>query len=147
MRIGDVAALAGVHRETLRYYERRGLLPDPGRRASGYRDYTAEAVLLVRFIRRAEHLGFDLDDVEVLLALADGGPEEASVTRRLTDEKIAQLDDKIACLCAMRTALRQFIATCRLPPRQRCCPLVSSTDVLGPLMPAGSMSKVDAHAD
>ena len=69
MRIGTAAAQAGVNIQTLRYYERRGLLPRPPRRTSGYREFPDDAVRIVRFIKRAQDLGFTLDEIEELLRL------------------------------------------------------------------------------
>ena len=75
MRTAEVAATAGVNVQTLRYYERRGLLPAPERLGSGYRSYTPEAVRVVRFVKRSQQLGFTLDEIGSLLELAAGGPE------------------------------------------------------------------------
>jgi len=69
IRIGEVAARAGVNVQTLRYYERRGLLKPPARRPSGYREYSPDAVRVVRFIKRAQQLGFTLDETGELLRL------------------------------------------------------------------------------
>jgi len=71
LRIGEVAGRAGVNVQTLRFYERRGLLPEPPRRASGYREYAPESVRRVRFIKRAQELGFTLAEVEELLRLRE----------------------------------------------------------------------------
>ncbi len=75
MWITQAARQAGVNVQTLRYYERRGLLPKPARRESGYREYTPEAVLIVRFVKRAQDLGFSLDEVEQLVKLRGVAPE------------------------------------------------------------------------
>jgi MerR family transcriptional regulator, mercuric resistance operon regulatory protein len=74
MRTHEVADRAGVNAQTLRYYERRGLLSAPPRSPSGYRDYPASAVRVLRFVKRAQELGFTLTDVAELLSLAEGGP-------------------------------------------------------------------------
>lgn len=74
MRTSELAGRAGVNSETLRYYERRGLLDEPPRTSGGYRDYPDGAVELLRFIKRAQELGFTLDEVEELLDLDSGGP-------------------------------------------------------------------------
>jgi DNA-binding transcriptional MerR regulator len=74
MRISELAGQAGVNPQTLRYYVRRGLLDEPPRSQGGYRDYPAAAVELLRFIKRAQQLGFTLDEVEELLHLNQGGP-------------------------------------------------------------------------
>jgi Hg(II)-responsive transcriptional regulator len=128
MRSGQVARQAGVNVETLRYYERRGLLPSPPREGSGYRAYGSDAVRIVRFVKRAQELGFSLDDVEALLELAGGGPDGCEAVQRLTGERIAELDRRIADLQAMRTSLLRLVATCHRPRRDRECPLIRSIE-------------------
>ncbi|MFI1920295.1 MerR family transcriptional regulator [Nocardia sp. NPDC020380] len=76
MRTGELAARAGVNAQTLRYYERRGLPARPPRSPAGYRSYPVEAVEVVRFVKRAQELGFTLEEIEELLELAAGGPED-----------------------------------------------------------------------
>jgi Hg(II)-responsive transcriptional regulator len=124
----QVAQRAGVNAQTLRYYERRGLLPDPPRTAGGYRAYGPEAVRIVRFVKRAQELGFSLAEIEVLLHLADGGPEYCDAARQLAENKVADLDTKIATLNAMRASLSRLIATCARPRRERDCPLLESLE-------------------
>jgi DNA-binding transcriptional MerR regulator len=97
-----VAEQAQVNPQTLRYYERRGLLPEPERSPTGYRAYRSEAVRVVRFIKRAQELGFSLDDVESLLHLAEGGPDSCEAARSLATDKLADLDRRIAQLQSMR---------------------------------------------
>ena len=77
--------------QTLRYYERRGLLAEPARSTSGYRSYPQDAVRRVRFIKRAQELGFTLTEVETLLELAGGGPDSFDTDGAMTTEKIADL--------------------------------------------------------
>src|SRR5262249_40809564 len=105
MRIGEVAARASVHVETLRYYERRGLLREPKRQPSGYRSYGEDSVRLVRFIKRAQVLGFTLSEIEELMRLAEGGPESCREVRAVTRAKIQDLDQRITSLVAMRRSL------------------------------------------
>ena len=93
MRTGEVAASAGVNAQTLRYYERRGLLHEPPRRDSGYRAYTSETVKVVRFIKRAQEVGFTLDEVEMLLHLAEGGPANCDAVKVLAQEKLGDLEN------------------------------------------------------
>lgn len=116
--------------QTLRYYERRGLLPAPARSPSGYRAYGPQAVRIVRFIKRAQDLGFALHDVESLLKLAQGGPAGCEATRGLATGKIADLDARIADLQGMRTALARLVETCEQPRDRRECPILAeiSTD-------------------
>ncbi len=89
MRTAQVAELAGVNTQTLRYYERRGLLPNPERTRAGYRDYGPDAVRTVRFVKRSQELGFTLTEIETLLVLADGGPDSCEATQHLATEKIS----------------------------------------------------------
>jgi len=91
-----MASQAGVNVQTLRYYERRGLLPAPARRESGYREYPSDAVRVVRFVKRAQELGFSLAEVETLLDLAAGGPDSCDLAQELATQKIGELDAKIA---------------------------------------------------
>jgi Hg(II)-responsive transcriptional regulator len=128
MRTGQVAAEAGVNVQTLRYYERRGLLPEPERRESGYRVYGPDAVRTVRFIKRAQELGFGLRDAQALLALAAGGPDGCDAARELAREKLAELDRRIADLSAMRASLDRLAATCEKPRAERECPLLQSIE-------------------
>jgi Hg(II)-responsive transcriptional regulator len=128
MRTGELAAEAGVNVQTLRYYERRGLLPEPARRNSGYRAYGPEAVRIVRFVKRAQELGFGLREAETLLGLAAGGPESCDAARELAEEKMAELDRRIADLRAMRDSLQRLTATCARPRADRDCPLLQAID-------------------
>lgn len=128
MRTAQVARRAGVNTQTLRYYERRGLLPDPGRTSSGYRAYPDDAVRIVRFIKRAQELGFTLTQIEVLLDLAAGGPDSCDATQQLVTEKLGELNAKIDSLIAMRDALEQLVDTCALPREDRDCPLLHRLD-------------------
>lgn len=124
MRIGEVATRAGVHIETLRYYERRGLLPAPAREASGYRRYPDDSVQIVRFIKRAQQLGFTLDDIEELLRLAVGGPASCREVRALARAKIADMEQRIETLEAMRRSLVALVDTCHRRAVDRECPLI-----------------------
>jgi DNA-binding transcriptional MerR regulator len=81
MRTIELARTAGVKPPTLRYYERRGLLPTPARTGSGYRSYGPDAVRIVRFVKRAQQLGFTVTGVAALLELAAGGPDPCSEAR------------------------------------------------------------------
>jgi Hg(II)-responsive transcriptional regulator len=128
MRIGEVARRAAVNIQTLRYYERRGLLRAPARLQSGYRAYDDDAVAVVRFIRHAQELGFTLADIDELLHLAHGGPERCAAVRALATAKIAELDRKIASLAAMRRSLERLVKTCTRPHDRRECPLLDALE-------------------
>src|ERR671925_17590 len=107
MRIGEVAQRARVNAQTLRYYERRGLLPSPTRRPSGYREYTAETVALVRFIKRAQELGFSLRDAGELIGLRQNPSRSRGAVRAVAVRKVADIAGRIRRLTAMQRALEQ----------------------------------------
>jgi MerR family transcriptional regulator, mercuric resistance operon regulatory protein len=123
-----VAARAAVNPQTLRYYERRGLLAAPVRSPAGYRAYPAGAVRRVRFIKRAQELGFTLAEVESLLHLAEGGPASCDRVRALAEEKITDLGRRIADLQALQSGLTRLVATCERPRGQRECPILHELD-------------------
>jgi Hg(II)-responsive transcriptional regulator len=136
LRTGELARRAGVNVETLRFYERQGLLPAPPRRASGYRDYPAETVDLVRFIQRAQHLGFSLREIRELLALRQVPRATCGDVVVLAQRKIAQIGAKISDLRAMRSALAKLLKGCTggsTPIAE--CPIIES------LAGAGSAKK------
>ena len=112
MWITETAREAGVNTQTLRYYERRGLLPKPPRRGSGYRDYSDDAVRIVRFIKRAQELGFSLDEIEQLVRLRGVRRGERHRVRAIAERKIVEIDKKIAHLQSMRSALDHLVASC-----------------------------------
>jgi DNA-binding transcriptional MerR regulator len=122
VRTSEVAAQAHVNTQTLRYYERRGLLPAPERTRSGYRTYTADAVRVVRFVKRAQQLGFTLDDIEDLLQLVEGGPDSCDEAGTMARTRVADLQLRIAELAGMRDALARLIDTCDQPRAERDCP-------------------------
>jgi Hg(II)-responsive transcriptional regulator len=126
MRTSEVADRAGVNMQTLRYYERRGLLDAPPRTPGGYREYPSSAVSVLRFVKRAQQLGFSLDEVDELLNLADGGPDNCDGARVLAETHLAELDRKIADLTRMRDSLGELLSTCARPRAERSCPLLQA---------------------
>lgn len=133
MRTHEVAERAGVNAQTLRYYERRGILPDPPRSQAGYRDYPASAVQVLRFVKRSQELGFTLAEVEGLLELAEGGPDSCQAARALAEGHIAELEGKIADLQRMRDSLAALVITCERPRADRSCPLLATLESDVPL--------------
>lgn len=105
MRIGEVARAAGVSAKTLRFYESIGLLTDPSRTSSGYRDYPLDAVERVRFIRDAQHAGLTLAEVASVLELKDAGSRSCEHTLALVQRHLADIDHKIAALHETRARL------------------------------------------
>ena len=112
MWIGEAAEQAGVNIQTLRYYERRGLLPKPPRRTSGYREFPEDAVRIVRFIKRAQDLGFSLDEVEALLRLRRNSGRNRQRIRSVAERRIADIGRKIEELERMRGALQTLVHRC-----------------------------------
>jgi len=126
MRTSELAAQTGVHAETLRYYERRGLLEEPPRSSSGYRDYPAGAVALLRFVKRSQELGFTLDEVKELVHLDAGGPQSCRAARTLAEHRRADLQRRISDLQRMKESLSDLVATCDLPRDDRRCALLDA---------------------
>ena len=112
LRIGEVARLADVNVQTLRFYEREGLLPAPQRRASGIREYSPDTVLLVRFIQRAQKLGFSLREVKELLALYGIPKATAGDVLAIAQRKLTQISGNINDLRAMHAALAKLVKCC-----------------------------------
>ena len=111
MTIGAVARAAGVGVETVRYYERAGLLAPPPRSAAGYRRYGPEAVRRIAGLKRAQRLGFTLTEAAELLAL-DEAPAPCAEVERRARIKVAQIEEKIAALAAVRDTLLGLVASC-----------------------------------
>jgi DNA-binding transcriptional MerR regulator len=115
-----------VNSETLRYYERRGLLGEPPRTPGGYRDYPASAVDLLLFIKRAQELGFALEEVDELLHLNAGGPDSCDATRGLAEHRRADLERRITDLQRIHDSLTALVDTCGLPRADRSCALLAA---------------------
>ena len=126
MTTGELAATAGVNIQTLRFYERRGILPKPGRTSGGYRDYPPDAVRLIRFIKRAQELGFTLDEVEELLRLRESRRVSCAAVSSAGRAKMATVEAKIADLKAIKRALAVLLASCERNDRDRECPILES---------------------
>lgn len=127
MWISEAAEQAGVNVQTLRYYERRGLLPKPPRRGSGYREFPDDAVRVVRFIKRAQDLGFSLGEVEQLLRLRRHSGRNRDRIRAVAEEKIRQIERKIAELERMRRALKALVHSCHEGTAIE-CPIIEALD-------------------
>ncbi len=127
MRIGTAAEQAGVNIQTLRYYERRGLLPRPPRRRSGYREFADDAVRMVRFIKRAQDLGFTLDEVEELLRLRSDKRRDRARIRAVATKRVRQIERKVAELTAMKRALSHLLRCCAEGSTLE-CPIIEALD-------------------
>lgn len=125
LSIGKLAAAAGVGVDTVRFYERAGLLKKPARTPSGYRKYAAADAERLRFVRRAKALGFSLDEVAELLRLNDGGGRRSSV-RALAERRLAEIDRRLAELSRVRKTLRHLVHHCHGDGSLKGCPIIEA---------------------
>jgi len=128
MTIGQVAAQAQVHVETIRYYQRLGLVAEPPRPLGGVRHYDGKTVARLRFIKRAQQLGFSLDEVRNLLALEDG--QNCRETRALAERKLDVIEARLADLRRMQKMLKGLIVECDSGKRPRACPIIATLSAL-----------------
>ena len=125
LTIGKLAAAAGVAVDTVRYYERAGLLKKPVRTLSGYRSYAAGDAARLRFVRRAKEMGFSLEEVSELLRLNDGGGRRPAV-RALAERRLAQTEQRIAELNRVRKTLRHLLSHCHGDGALDGCPIIEA---------------------
>ena len=129
MRIGEVAAAAAVNVQTLRYYERVGLLPKPERRSSGYRAYDPQSVRRLRFIKRAQDLGFKLGEIGDLLALREQSESACEQVEARASATLERIREKIRDLESMRAALSEYLTACHSRRPLDECPLLRALDL------------------
>jgi MerR family mercuric resistance operon transcriptional regulator len=122
--IGRVAATAGVNVETIRYYQRRGLLEEPKKPREGYRRYPAEIVKRIHFIKKAQALGFTLQDVAGLLRLESA--QTCATTREVAAQKLVSIEQKISQLEVMRIVLSQLVSECDRQKKIGPCPIIQT---------------------
>ncbi len=121
--IGKLAQAAQVSVETIRYYERRGLITQPPKPAQGYRNYTKATLARILFIKRAQELGFTLEEIENLLVL---GESHCSEVQELAESKLVSVRSKINDLCRLERVLEGLVTQCRSNPDNTACPIVES---------------------
>ena len=124
LSIGQVADAANVNVETVRYYQRRGLLAVPAKPLGGHRRYTSQAVSRLRFIKRAQVLGFTLDEIENLLRM--DGANSCSDTRDMATRKLVLVNAKMTDLKAMRDALTVLVRQCKTSDYPDACPIIDA---------------------
>ncbi len=135
---GTLAKQSGVNQESIRFYERERLLPKPSRTPSGYRMFTADDVRRVRFIKRAQELGFSLREIKELLGLRfDPGTDCADVRER-AEAKLSDIEQKIADLRRMKKALSRLATACPGRGAADDCPILASLDSASPVPLSGS---------
>lgn len=126
--IGQLAKESDVNITTIRYYERRGLMPEPERRESGYRVYPPESVTRLRFIKHAQTLGFVLTEIEEMLALRVDSTASCDEVKHRTKKKVKQIDEKIRSLEQMRNALTRLMAVCDSRSATDECPILEALE-------------------
>jgi Hg(II)-responsive transcriptional regulator len=109
---GELAKHGGVNRETIRYYERNALLPNPARSDSGYCLFKDDAVTRIHFIKRAQAVGFSLDEIKMLLSLKYADDATCGDVRVLAEERLADIEHKIKLLTAMKQTLESLLTDC-----------------------------------
>ena len=128
LTIGQVAHQAGVGVETIRFYEREGLLEEPIRRASGYRQYSEQVVQRIHFIKRAQKLGFSLKEIAELLLLRVDAQTSCEEVQQRAGAKIAEVERKLIELQRMRQALLQVAALCTGQGPASACPMLDALE-------------------
>jgi MerR family mercuric resistance operon transcriptional regulator len=136
LTIGEVAKAADIDVETVRFYEREGLIEQPPRRPSGYRQYAPDIVRRLRFIRRAKDLGFTLKEIGGLLDLRVDPARSCAEVRSLAKAKMADIEAKLLDLARIQAALAALVRACRGKGPTSNCPILDALDAQG-----------DTHAD
>src|ERR1700687_4570346 len=129
LTIGKLAKLAGVNIQTVRYYERRGLLPPHGRRESGYRFYRPEAITKIKFVKNAQALGFTLREITELLRLRVRHRAQCGQVKRKAEVKLTDVNEKVRKLKTIERVLRELIKACRRRATTAPCPILKSLEV------------------
>ena len=125
---GKLAEATGVHIETIRFYEKKGILKEPERSAAGYRQYDSNSVKQIHFIQRAQDLGFTLTEISELLKLRAMPERSSREVRQMAQEKMTVIDDKIRDLQAMRDALQKVTQECDGKVALSCCPIMAAME-------------------
>ena len=124
MTIGKLAKKCGVGVETIRFYEREGLILQPKRKPSGYRIYSDLAVNQIHFIRQAKKLGFTLKEIRDLMEFSLDGKQTCEAVYSLAKTKIADIEEKIALLQKMRATLGDLVVACKNNKKTESCPIL-----------------------
>ena len=126
MKIGELAKRTDVPIDTVRYYEREGLIPPPIRRASGYRDYVDADVDRLRFMRRAKGLGFTLHEIRELLSLTAMSGDDMAALNAQTQAKLRDVEERIHALTRIREALQSLVTACPGHGALNRCPILAA---------------------
>ena len=136
MKISEAATASGCHLETIRYYERSGLMPAPARTASGYREYSPVEVDRLRFISRGRELGFSLEEIRSLLSLRDSPQDQCESVNALVDEHIQHVKARIDGLLVLQAQLLDLRQRCGEGPDIEQCGILQRLEVSGSVMPS-----------
>jgi MerR family copper efflux transcriptional regulator len=128
LTIGALAKRGGVHLETIRYYERRGLMPPPARKSSGHRAYASAAVERLQFIRRAQALGFSLAEIKELLAFKAPPDRSCAEAAKRIQDKLREIEEKIKDLRAIQRTLSRMKKSCEGHCLVSECPILESLE-------------------
>lgn len=126
--IGEVARRAEINISTLRFYERRGLLPEPPRNVYGHRQYGISEVQRLRFIKRAQRLGFTLAEIKELLLLREEPTQNCGRVREHAAQRLRATDQQIEELVAVRKSLTTLVEACDDRPWSGCCPAIEELE-------------------
>ncbi len=126
MKTGELASKAGVNKETIRFYENKGLLPNPLRTDSGYRLYENKDVERLIFIKNAKELGFALSEIKELLAIADGNVFKCCDVRIIAENKLEFIENQIQQLTKLKKTLSKLVITCKQSETISDCPIIES---------------------
>lgn len=134
LQVRDITKLTGIDRETLRFYEKKGLLPKPLRTASGYREFTPETIVRLKFIKLAQDVGFSLREITDLLKLGQQKQVTRKELRQIAASKISSIDERITSLKEMRKILMDFSSRPLTECKKSTCPILSELNFTeGPL--------------
>lgn len=126
LSIGKVAKRAGTSVETIRFYERKGLLQEPQRKESGYRQYLEEDIRKLVFIQHAKNLGFSLNEIKDLISLQTDGKSTSRAVKDLAEHKLQDIEDKIKMLQRMRKTLKHLVDKCPGEGPTSQCPILDA---------------------
>lgn len=126
MKIGELAAMSGLSVDTIRFYEKQGLIPPPQRTDANYRMYDADTPRRLVFVRKARDLGFTLQEIGQLLALSEDGHAGAGDVKERAQAKLGDLDRKIAEMQEMRRSLEKLVSACSGRGQRRACPILAA---------------------
>ncbi|MEE8417998.1 MAG: Hg(II)-responsive transcriptional regulator [candidate division Zixibacteria bacterium] len=126
LKRGNLAKMAGVNIETIRYYEKQGILPEPDRSPSGYRQYDEETVNRIRFVKRAQKLGFSLSEIKQLLKLSEGEITDCDEVKDIALKKLEAIREKIINLQKLDSILSNLATQCDRQQTIKGCPIIEA---------------------